>query len=306
GCQQDACEFTATDWVGSNLHVLGVSKRVVRAEGLQNSTFQDITADVQDSAGQMHWDDWPLLFHFTGPSQNVIVERAIARNPVQRTGKAYDNGDCYTSEQYTNNLTFRSAHCLEAFDAAFDLKGGPHFIEDAIALRIGNRAFRVWDGPVYIKNALAAYDGDGEHTSSALGSNAAIWVRGEAVVEDFTSLSSTQPFILAESGQGCGSLMLSDSLVLLETQRSYQTDEARTLEPKLECRADNPNFVAATQNNVSYRNENSFAQTSLYNNVLALSGSPGRNALSQPARLLSEEPTGFMWPDNLLPDWLTP
>ncbi|MGC1308490.1 MAG: hypothetical protein WA885_14795 [Phormidesmis sp.] len=306
GCEETACTAdTSADWRGENLYVLGVSKRVLKAEGLRNSTFKDIYADVKDSNGQMHWDDWPLLFHFTGPSEQILVERTIVKNPVQHTDKPYDNGDCYTAEKHTANLTFRSALCFEAFDAAFDLKGGPHLVEDAIALKIGNRAFRVWDGPVTIKNSLAAYDGYGEYTQSAAGSNAAIWVRGEAIVEGFTSLNSTRPFILDGQNGQCGLLSLSDSLIVLDTQSSTQGgtqggtqgEGDRTLQPQTECSSSPPIGASVIETNVQYRSEAISTQSTLFNSLLQLSRA-NHWAASLLNRLLNRQPIGFVWPNS--------
>jgi hypothetical protein len=299
GCGESACEGTPTGWQASNLYILGVSKRVLQAEGVKDSTFQDIYADVRDSAGQMHWDDWPLLFHFTGVSENILVERTIAQNPVQRTDKAYDNGDCYTAEKDTANLTFRAAHCFEAYDAAFDLKGGPHFVEDAIALKTGNRAFRVWDGPVYIKNSLAAYDGEGEYTQDALGTNAAIWIRGEAIVENFTSLNSTRPFILAGDSEDCGELTLSDSLMVLDNQQH----EDRSLEPQSECGQGQSPLASVAEDNVQYRNAILSPQASLFNSLASLENFDGHSFFSRAERFLPSNQIGFIWPENLPEDW---
>lgn len=296
GCAETSCNplITAADWDVSNLYVLGVSKQVVRTVGLRDSTFRDIYADVRDSNGQMHWDDWPLLFHFTGPSEQILVERTLAKNPVQHTGKAYDNGDCYTAEEHTANITFRGAHCLEAYDSAFDLKGGPHFIEDAIALKVGNRAFRVWDGPVAIRNALAAYDGDGEYTQAAEGSNAAIWVSGEAIIDGFTSINSTRPFIMAKVGDRCGALNLSNSLMVLDQENA----EGRSLEPDSEC-----DQASSVETNVRYQTNNIPAQTSLYDRLVSIGGSRQRGFFSLLQRLLHGTQRGFVWPNDLPLDW---
>lgn len=210
----------ADAWDVRRIYALGISKRMVRSEGLQNSVFSDLYVDTKSPQGQIFWDDWPLLFHFTGPSQNIEVTRAIAQNPGQRKDN-YDNGDCFATEADTSNITFRSVRCFDAFDAAFDLKGRNHLVENAVAFRIGNRAFRVWHGPVTIRNAIAGFDGQGEYTREARGSNAALWVKGDASVEHFTSINNTRPYLL-EGGR----IQISKSIIALDRQHQDRSVEA--------------------------------------------------------------------------------
>jgi hypothetical protein len=182
-------------WNVNRIYALGISKRMIRAEGLKNSVLSDLYVDTQSPQGQIFFDDWPLLLHFSGPSQNILVERTIAKNPGQRKDN-YDNGDCFTTESNTSYIRFDTVRCFDAFDAAFDLKGQNHQVENAIAFRIGNRAFRIWDGPVTIRNAIAGFDGQGQYTREAMGSNAAIWAKGKVDVERFTSINNTTPYLL--------------------------------------------------------------------------------------------------------------
>jgi hypothetical protein len=209
-------------WQVSRIYALGVSKRMVRAEGLQNSVFSDLYVDTKSPEGKIFWDDWPLLFHFDGPSQAIQVIRSIAKNPGQRDD-TYDNGDCFTTESDTSNIEFESVQCFDAFDAAFDLKGTDHRIHHAIAFRIGNRAFRVWHGPVTITNAIAGFDGQGDYTQDAQGSNAAIWAQGEVTVEHFTSINNTRPYLL-EGGQ----INISKSIIALDRHHADQSVDAES------------------------------------------------------------------------------
>ena len=215
----------AESWDVSRIYALGVSKRMVRSEGMQNSVFSDLYVDTKSPQGEIFWDDWPLLFHFSGPSQNIEVTRAIAKNPGQREDN-YDNGDCFSTESDTSYITFQSVRCFDAFDAALDLKGHHHVVENAIAFRIGNRAFRVWQGPVTIRNAIAGFDGQGEHTQEARGSNAALWVRGDADVEHFTSINNTRPYLI----EG-GHIKISDSIIALDRHYADRSLDAEYEEP---------------------------------------------------------------------------
>ena len=215
----------AESWNVSRIYALGISKRMVRSEGMQNSVFSDLYVDTKSPQGEIFWDDWPLLFHFSGPSQNIEVTRAIAKNPGQRDDN-YDNGDCFSTESDTSYITFQSVRCFDAFDAALDLKGQHHVVENAIAFRIGNRAFRVWQGPVTIRNAIAGFDGQGEHTRDARGSNAALWVRGDVDVEHFTSINNTRPYLL----EG-GHIKISDSIIALDRQYADRSLDAEYEEP---------------------------------------------------------------------------
>jgi hypothetical protein len=209
------------DWALSRIYAVGISKRLVRAEGLRDSTFSDIYVDTQSPEGHIYFDDWPFLFHFDGPSQNIEVVRAIAKNPGVRRDN-YDNGDCFTTESETSNITFDSVRCFDAFDAAFDLKGKNHIVKNAIAFRIGNRAFRIWDGPVTIQNAIAGFDGQGEYTDEARGSNSAIWAKGSVKIENFTSINNTRPYLL----EG-GKIEISNSILALSQDYADQSLEAQ-------------------------------------------------------------------------------
>lgn len=197
-------------WNVKRINAQGVSKRLIRAEGLSNSTLEDIYADTVSQSGIHYKNDWAFLIHFDGPSHDNVIRRFIGKNPMQER-KKYANGDCFTCERDTSNFTLQNVMCFHPLDAGFDMKGANHTVQNAAVFNYGNRAFRIWKGPVYLDNVIAAFSGLGEEVSQAAGSNAGIWSGGEAHVSHYTSLNNDTPCMIDYGG----SIYMKDSLYML-------------------------------------------------------------------------------------------
>ncbi len=198
-----------SNWDVRRVHAQGVSKRFLRADGLSNSIIEDVYADTVSATGIHYKNDWPFLIHFGGASTNNVVRRFIGKNPVQETEK-YGNGDCIVCEKETSHITLEKVMCFSPMDAGFDIKGRHHSVTDGAVFNYGNRAFRVWHGPVHLHNIIAGYSGLGDEVSKAPGSNAGVWNRGEAIVSNYTSLNNHAPIMVHG-----GSLTVKDSAYIL-------------------------------------------------------------------------------------------
>ncbi|TVM19500.1 hypothetical protein DPQ33_03845 [Oceanidesulfovibrio indonesiensis] len=197
-------------WSIRRIHAQGISKRLLRAEGLSNSTVEDVYADSMSRRGVHYKNDWAFLLHFNGPSHDIQVNRFIGKNPAQEQEK-YANGDCFSCENQTENISLRNVMCFYPMDSGFDIKGKNHTVTNAAVFNFGNRAFRVWNGPVHFDNIIAAYSGFGDRVSDARGSNAGLWTKGETSVRNYTSLNNDAPIMIDEGG----SIKVEDSIYML-------------------------------------------------------------------------------------------
>ncbi len=199
-----------SNWTIRRIHAEGISKRLLRGEGLSDSTIEDIYANSMSPRGIHYKNDWAFLMHFDGPSHDIRIDRFIGKNPAQEQEK-YANGDCFSCENDTKNFDLRNIMCFYPLDSGLDIKGTHHTVTNAAVFNFGNRAFRVWNGPVHLNNIIAAYSGFGDRVSDAPGANAGLWTMGETYVQNYTSLNNDAPCMIDEGG----SIAVKDSLFML-------------------------------------------------------------------------------------------
>jgi hypothetical protein len=176
------------DWNVSRVYMLGVSKKAFRSEGLRNIKLTDMYADVADPEGRVIFKDFPILWHFMGASKNITLTRIIGKHAGQDDA-TYDNGDCYATEGTAADITFNKAYCFDCLDGGYDLKGGPHTINDAVSFK-NKRNYRFWHGPIYLNNSISGYAKKGQYSQTADGSGESIWTSGVVHVTHFTSINN--------------------------------------------------------------------------------------------------------------------
>jgi hypothetical protein len=176
------------DWNVSRIYMLGVSKKAFRSEGLRNIKLTDMYADVADPEGRVIFKDFPILWHFSGASKNITLTRIIGKHAGQ-DDTTYDNGDCYATEGMAADITFNKAYCFDCLDGGYDLKGGPHTINDAVSFK-NKRNYRFWHGPIYLNNSISGYAKKGQYSQTADGSGESIWTSGVVHAAHFTSINN--------------------------------------------------------------------------------------------------------------------
>ncbi len=184
----------SNDWRFSRCYLSGISKRAIRADGLQDSSFYDIYADCKDLSGQLHSGDWPLLFHCEGDAASLRFYRCCGVNPSHPNDN-YANGDSFCTEADSRNIRFERCIAYRPDDAGFDIKGNHHELYACYTEKVGNRAYRIWGSA---KLAYCMADGQ----QSANGDNAAIWVNdGSATISDFLGRDMERPIAIDGKGQ---------------------------------------------------------------------------------------------------------
>lgn len=195
------CVGGSSNWDFDDITAIGISKRFIRAEGLEDSTLDNIDASCKGPNGNVYLNDFPLLYFFDGPSNNIDLTNCIGRHPMNVDfNGVYDNGDCFTTEEYTSDITFTGCECYDAADGGYDIKGYGHKISDAIVMKTGNRGIRIWQGPVSVDNVVVGFSAEGENTQYARGSNSAFWISGIFSAGLVTLINNDRPYLFDDTG----------------------------------------------------------------------------------------------------------
>jgi hypothetical protein len=218
------------DWHLSRCYLTGVSNRAIHINGLHNASFYDIYADCQDSAGQRHGDDWPLLFHCEGSAQDIRFERCCGVNPVQvnpvhvnpvHTESGTSFGTSFVTEANTQRIHFTRCIAYQPSNTGFDIKGNNHALHHCYVEKAGHRAYRM-AGSATLNQCIA------EGQSQANGDNAAIGINeGTVIVSDFTGRDMERPIAI----DGSGNIHISDSRFEL---RRFLRDHGYSLRSRIQ------------------------------------------------------------------------
>ena len=159
-----ACPPGASDfWDIDRVYGIGVSKRAVRADGLSNSTFDDMYATTRASNGNIIFDEFALMFWNDGAATNNTYTNIECHDPAEVTGTNFDNGDCFGSEPNSSNITFDRCYAFDAQDAGFDVKGSNIVITNSLSFKHGHYGIKAW-GTATVTNTILGFGHEGVNT----------------------------------------------------------------------------------------------------------------------------------------------
>lgn len=158
---------------GLDIHdvdVTGYSKGVIRVG--YDSHDVKITNVTGDSAGQ-NFDYFAIGLHITGTAHDIVVDHVTMQNNRNYEG-TYWNGDGFTTEAKTYNITFVDTLSKGNMDGGYDLKSTHTTLIRAVAEENG-RNYRFWGTDNVMIDSVGL---DPQQRNGSI--NSQVWVHGGA------------------------------------------------------------------------------------------------------------------------------
>lgn len=179
------------DIIVSGGDYLNYTKSAVR---FRNGNYNAAVIDTRaDGGGQANWiaGNFPLGFRVGNSPQasnifdhDIVFQDVTSRNNYYDGGTGYWNGDGFTSERQSYNITYIRARAFDSTDGGFDDKARNPVYIDTVAM--GNkRNYRIWSNEkATFIGAVGAYSTDRGGTGDSVG----LWAgAGTAIVEAYFS-----------------------------------------------------------------------------------------------------------------------
>lgn len=122
-----------------NVDVVGFSRNAVR---LRDDTHNVLIEGLRADAGGQVGDDLPAGVQIEGTAHDIVIRDTVVAN-VRSTAGSYLNGDAFSAERGTYNLSFVDTVARGSSDGGYDLKSENTVLLRAIAEENG-RNFRLW------------------------------------------------------------------------------------------------------------------------------------------------------------------
>lgn len=146
-----------------------------------------------DSGGSDIWTagNFPLAFRVANSPQNaavfdhdIVFQDVVARNAYHNGGTGYWNGDGFTTERQSYNITYLRTGAFDNTDGGYDDKSKNPVYIDAVALR-NKRNFRVWSNQ---KATFVGVVGAYSINRGGTGNSTGLWAgAGTAIAEVYNS-----------------------------------------------------------------------------------------------------------------------
>lgn len=203
---------TATSATISGLHindvdVTGYAQNAIRiGYDSHDITIQDVHADMAGVDPNLLYVSGILI---QGSAHDILLDDvSMANSNGHGTASQYWNGDGFTTERDTYNITFKNTVATGNTDAGYDLKSSNTVLIDAVA-EDNTRSFRFWSDSITGENLVSINPVNHGGTASSshiwLGEGATVTING------FTYTDSIPPSALFDLTQGGATLFVSET-----------------------------------------------------------------------------------------------